>query len=78
MKGHSDQVNSAAFSPDELKIVSVSADNTVRVWNAVAGDCDQMMEGHTDQVLSALFSPDGKQIVSGSLDTIVRVWETPH
>ena len=33
LKGHTDQVNSVAFSPDGKRIVSGSHDKSVRVWN---------------------------------------------
>ena len=32
LEGHSDWVNSAAFSPDGRSIVTASGDNTARVW----------------------------------------------
>jgi WD40 repeat protein len=31
-KGHTNTINSVAFSPDGKRLVSGSADNTVRVW----------------------------------------------
>ena len=31
--GHSDYVLSAAFSPDDMRIVSSSADGSIRIWN---------------------------------------------
>jgi WD40 repeat protein len=39
MEGYTNEVMSAGFSPDDLKIVSASGDKTVRVWSAVTGDC---------------------------------------
>jgi WD40 repeat protein len=33
---HSDYINSVAFSPDGTKIVSGSADNTIKVWDSGA------------------------------------------
>ena len=39
-----------AFSPDGLKIVSGSYDNTVRIWDAVSGSPVSVLEGHADGV----------------------------
>eukprot|EP01046_Picozoa_sp_COSAG06_P118722 COSAG06_NODE_65917_length_255_cov_1.660256_1_plen_78_part_10 len=61
-------VRSACFSPDGARIVSVSDDHTVRVWNAATGECELTLKEHSWQVLSACFSPDSAKIVSASLD----------
>ncbi|KAE9400481.1 hypothetical protein BT96DRAFT_647096 [Gymnopus androsaceus JB14] len=34
MEGHTDEVNSVAFSPDGRRIVSGSSDHSVQVWDA--------------------------------------------
>ena len=66
---------SVAFSPDGTRIVSGSADNTVRLWNADTGQpIGQPITGHTDTVYSVAFSPDGNTVVSGSLDKTMRLW----
>jgi WD40 repeat protein len=36
LKGHTDSVNSVAFSRDGMRIVSGSYDETVRVWDVSA------------------------------------------
>jgi WD40 repeat protein len=75
-KGHEDEVWSVAFSPDSQRIVSGSADHTMRLWDAMTGKLmGTLMEGHEKAVLSVAFSPDGQRIVSGSEDRTVRVWE---
>ncbi|PPQ89185.1 hypothetical protein CVT25_001153 [Psilocybe cyanescens] len=73
--GHTDCINSVAFSPDGRKIASGSSDKTIRVWNTLTGKLEGgPFIGHTDAVLPVAFSPDGKWIGSGSKDTTVCLW----
>ena len=55
------------------RIVSGSWDQTVRIWNAISGDCERILEGHSGQVWALSILPDGR-IVSGSADKTVRIW----
>ncbi len=65
-----------AYSPDGRRIVSGSADKTLRLWDAVTGQTvGAPFEGHKDRVLSVAFSPDGRVIVSGSADGTLRMWD---
>lgn len=76
LRGHTNSVNSCAFSPDGKLIVSSSWDSTLRIWDATIGKEIRILKGHNDAVLSANFNPDGKQIVSTSFDSIIRIWST--
>ena len=75
LQGHTAPVTSAAYSPDGKRIVSASADKTVRVWDAETGKTLHTLTGHTDQVASAAYSPDSKQIVTASADKTIRIWD---
>jgi WD40 repeat protein len=69
-------VSSAAFSPDGKRIVSTSADQTLRLRNATNGSpIGDPLTGHTDIVCSAASSPDGKSIASASVDQTLRLWD---
>jgi WD40 repeat protein len=64
------------FSHDGRWLVTASADNTARVWDAsTAAPVGQPLE-HAASVRRAKFSPDGSSVATGSDDGIARVWET--
>ncbi len=75
LKGHTDDVLSAAYSPDGKTIVTTSYDRTARVWEAATGKELFPLGGDSDGgVFSAAYSPDGKSIVTAHGDATVRIW----
>jgi WD40 repeat protein len=75
LSGHTGLVNSAAFSPDDRRIVTASNDKTARLWDDKTGTALATLSGHTSWVLSAAFSPDGARVVTGSQDGTARLWD---
>lgn len=69
------QVTFAEFSPDGSRIVTVSPDNNVRVWDVKTGSRVVEFCNHLGTVTSAAFSPDGRRIVTASWDNTARVWD---
>jgi WD40 repeat protein len=57
------------------RIVSCSADKSLRLWDAVYGTCLKTIRGHTEVVYSCCFTPDGSRIASSSADRTVRLWD---
>ena len=74
LKGHTERVNSVAFSNDGMQIVSGSSDKSVRVWDVSTGVEIKELKGHIGAVYSVAFSSVGTQIVSG-IDKYVHVWD---
>ncbi|KAJ5663963.1 hypothetical protein N7507_004694, partial [Penicillium longicatenatum] len=54
LKGHSDSVNSMAFSPDSQTVASGSSDNTIKLWDARMGKELQTLEGHADSFVGQI------------------------
>ncbi|KAJ7261905.1 WD40-repeat-containing domain protein [Mycena rebaudengoi] len=78
MEGHSGSVCSVAFSPDSVRVVSGSDDETVRIWDTMTDTEVTKMEGYSNWDRSVAFSPDGMLVVSGSADNTVRILRLSH
>jgi WD40 repeat protein len=55
--------------------VSVSWDNTLKVWDARTGEERRTLRGHTNRVSGWAFSPAGDTIVSASRDQTIKTWD---
>ncbi len=62
--GHTDVIYSAQFSPDGKKIITVSKDNTAKLWDAGKGYLLATFRQKTGYLAEARFSPDGKKIIT--------------
>ena len=61
------------FSRDVTKLVSSSADGSVRVWDLAAKRQLQYFVNHAGAVTGAAFHPDNKTIVSAGADKTIKV-----
>ncbi len=73
--GHTEPVDSVAFSPDGSTLASGSRDRTVRLWDVLTWKPTRTLAGHTDSIDAIVFSPDGSTLASKSRDKIIRLWD---
>jgi WD40 repeat protein len=73
--GHTEVVFACAFSRSGNRIVSASADKTLKLWDAKTGAELATLAGHTYDVYACAFSPDGSRIVSASGDKTLKLWD---
>ena len=70
LTGHTDSVLCLQF--DHEKIISGSADKTIRIWN-FEGVCLNELVGHKGSITCIHF--DSQRIISGSLDFDIKFWD---
>ena len=80
LQGHTDWVNSVAFSPDGTTLASGSWDNKVKLWDVATGTNTATLEWNEFSVTSVSFSPDGTILASGGRegwneDGTVKLWD---
>ena len=75
LRGHTNSVKAARFSPDGTLIVTVGRDGRARLWDRSNGGLLAELVGHRDEIRDAVFSPDGHRVITASLDGTARVWE---
>jgi WD40 repeat protein len=74
LQGHTDWVNSVAWSSDGTKLASSSSDGSIRIWNVGTAETITTLQGHIYVVWSVAWSPDGTKLASGSVDRSIRIW----
>lgn len=76
LRGHTDTVHSAVWSPDGKFLASGSWDQTVRIWDARNGTpIHTLRGGPLRRLLDGGLSPDGRQLAAGAFDMTAKVWD---
>ena len=81
LNGHSDTVNSVAFSPDGKMLASGSYDQTIRLWSTDTGATLKVLRYGIQSgwccrtAHSIAFSPDGSILASGHGIGMIRIWD---
>jgi WD40 repeat protein len=71
--GHADVLKSLHFFPDGSRLVSGSADRTVKLWDPRNGRELVTLSGHSQPVEGIAYSDDGGRLITWSLHEI-KIW----
>ncbi|CAE6476566.1 unnamed protein product [Rhizoctonia solani] len=74
---HPSVIHAVTISADGTRIVTGTADYTVRMWDAQHGNpIGDPYVGHSGHALCVAITPDSARIVSGSSDKTMKLWDT--
>jgi WD40 repeat protein len=74
LRGHSQSLSRAIWSPDGRFIATASQDYLVRLWEGSTGRALTALGTHTNAVYDIAFSPDGAYLMSGSEDGTAHIY----
>ncbi|KAK6507221.1 hypothetical protein TWF481_005671 [Arthrobotrys musiformis] len=78
-QGHSDDVTSVSFSPDNQWLASGSRDQTIRIWDVCFGAPSKTLQSlDSGWITSVIFSLDGAMLLSADKGTdlhYIKVWD---
>ncbi len=79
LEGHTEYVKDLLFTPDGKRLISASADQSIRIWDVSDPDnipsSSTVLRGHTDEVARLAWHPNGTTLLSGGNDGQVLAWD---
>lgn len=75
LDGHTEIVQSLAFSPDDTRVASAGRDGTVRVWDLATLTQSESFMSHSSRVWNVAWFPDGATLASAGGDGTIRIWQ---
>lgn len=74
-QGHSGEITSIAFSDDGKRLLTASADKTIKEWDRATGECIITFEDGEDIVYGIMYWGDGDTILSLSGANASKQWK---
>src|SRR5262249_25188349 len=76
MDGHSSAyVTDLLFTPDGSRLISSSADQTIRLWDWATRKPVGALRGHVDEVDGMALAPGGRTLASRCKDGSIYLWD---
>lgn len=73
--GHADSVTVASLFDAGSRLLTGSADTSLRLWDAGAGRELVRFKGHIQAVIAVAAAGDGKVFASSGKDNVIRLWD---
>src|SRR5262245_54488839 len=70
---HVGAITAVAFSPDGMRLIAGSEDETLKLWEAATGKLIRTFGGHASGVDSVAFSPEGTRLLSSGRDRTLKL-----
>lgn len=74
-EGHESAVEAIAYVAEGDRVLTGSADKSVRLWDLDSGSLVRTFRGHDDFVSKVAVGFGGHVLASGGLDGVVRLWQ---
>jgi WD40 repeat protein len=75
LRGHTAEVRSVAFSPDNETLATAGLDRTIQIWNLRSRHLARApLRGHRGPIYCVNFSPDRQTLASGGGDGTILLW----
>ena len=75
LDGTTREVFRSWFSRDGARVITMSDDNTAKLWDAATGKLMASYDGHKGEILDASFSPEDGRVLTISADGTAKLWE---
>ncbi len=77
LHGHSQDVKSVLWHPQQELLFSASYDDTIKVWQDEDDDwyCQNTLSGHKSTIWDISFDSQGQLLASASDDHSIRIWD---
>ncbi len=75
LSGHTGEVWSTAFSPDDTTLASAGIDKIIKLWDVATGTELRQSPNHPSELRSVAFTPDAETLAAADCNGVVHLWE---